>query len=157
MTRPQQPESRPAPTQTKRAGSNSTHQLYATTLIPEFAYVHVEIITDPPPAPSPSAEDGADKPAEQQDWLQVLFLCRAALQRFLGATGTAIPLDVLKVKGAHSWLRLPRPDLAAFAAALAAYPGSAEDGALRVLRMHEASDWLGAMVGSDGQTDLWGS
>ncbi|KAH6658783.1 hypothetical protein EV126DRAFT_447546 [Verticillium dahliae] len=55
------------------------------------------------------------------------------------------------------WLRVPRQDLGAFAAALTAWPGTRDAGAHTILRIRQCSDWLGAMVGGDGQDKLWTS
>jgi ribonuclease P/MRP protein subunit POP8 len=138
--------SAPAPTQS-HAKVTTSHQLFTCTIkAPQFSYAHLEVLTD----------GNVETPADL-DNLQVLFLCRAALQRFLGTTGLAIPIDILKIKGNHCWLRVPRPDLGAFAAAITAYSGRVEDGTHHVIRLRQCSDWLGAMVGSDGQAELWAS
>lgn len=89
------------------------------------------------------------------DNLQVKSYCTAALRQFLGLTGVAIPLDVLKVEASACWVRVPRDDLGAFAAALTAWKGSSDGGVEFLLRVKQCSDWLGAMVGSHGQDELW--
>lgn len=93
----------------------------------------------------------------QLDMLQVKSYCTSALRQFLGLTGVAIPLDILKVDGTHCWVRVPRQDLAPFTAAITAWNGTDEDGTQCLLRVKQASDWLGTMVGTDGQDRLWNS
>ncbi|OPB39990.1 hypothetical protein A0O28_0000690 [Trichoderma guizhouense] len=110
---------------------------------PPFSYVHLELRTNPPNA------------AVELDNLQVKSYCTAALRQFLGLTGTAIPLDVLKVEGSDCWIRVPREDLGSFAAALTAWKGTSDGGIESLLRIKQCSDWLGAMVGSHGQDRLW--
>lgn len=66
-------------------------------------------------------------------------------------------MDILKVQGGDAWVRIPRDDLGSFAAAITAYRGTVEDGVERVLRVKQCSDYLGAMVGSDGQDRIWNS
>ncbi|KAI0011143.1 hypothetical protein F4779DRAFT_244063 [Xylariaceae sp. FL0662B] len=114
----------------------------ATIRAPRYSYAHLQAFTD-------SAE-----PVEL-DMLQVRSYCTAALKQFLGATGVAIPLDILKVEGRDCWLRLPRDDLGAFAAAVTAWQGSSQDEIHTSLRIRGCSDWLGALVGRDGEDELW--
>lgn len=111
----------------------------------QFSYVHMELVTDDPSQPG------------SLDELQVKSHCTAALRQFLGLTGEGIPLDLLKAEGTECWVRVPREDLGAFAAAITAWRGATEDGVQCLLRVKQCSDWLGAMVGSDGQGRLWNS
>lgn len=121
-----------------------SHDLLTCTVkTPPFSYVHLELLTDPLDA------------AVELDNLQVKSYCTAALRQFLGLTGTAIPLDVLKVEGSECWIRVPRDDLGSFAAALTAWKGTSDGGVDCLLRIKQCSDWLGTMVGSHGQDQLW--
>ncbi|UKZ83584.1 hypothetical protein TrVFT333_011393 [Trichoderma virens FT-333] len=121
-----------------------SHELLTCIIrTPPFSYIHLELLTNPPDA------------AVELDNLQVKSYCTAALRQFLGLTGTAIPLDVLKVSGSECWIRVPREDLGSFAAALTAWKGTSDGGIESLLRIKQCSDWLGAMVGSNGQEQLW--
>ncbi|EHK27430.1 uncharacterized protein TRIVIDRAFT_34768 [Trichoderma virens Gv29-8] len=121
-----------------------SHELLTCIIrTPPFSYIHLELLTNPPDA------------AVELDNLQVKSYCTAALRQFLGLTGTAIPLDVLKVSGSECWIRVPREDLGSFAAALTAWKGTNDGGIESLLRIKQCSDWLGAMVGSNGQEQLW--
>lgn len=142
-------------TQSSAAGANKPSQsqpileksheiLTCSVKSPPFSYAHLEAVTD-----------GAE-PVEL-DNLLVKAYCTAALKQFLGITGAAIAVDILKVQGDQCWVRVPRPDLGKFAAAVTAWRGTTEGDAQRMLRVKQCSDWLGTMVGSDGQDRLWNS
>ncbi|KAL2266538.1 hypothetical protein VTJ83DRAFT_5890 [Remersonia thermophila] len=143
-----------------------------------------------PPPPPPPSEKGGPKPAsgpEQEpqpqpqpepelepepapapallDNLQLRAYLTAALRQFLGDTGAAIPLDILLLRGASAWVRVPREDLAALAAAVAAFDGLAPEGGGAgpwggreggvLLRVRACGDWLGALIGRDEEGVLW--
>ncbi|KAJ8125938.1 hypothetical protein O1611_g7699 [Lasiodiplodia mahajangana] len=110
---------------------------------PSYSYAHLEISNAEP------------SKGEALDALQVKSYCVAALNQFLGATGVAIHLDILKVEGQSCWLRLPRDDLGAFAAAITAWQGTTQDGVHSVFRIRGCSDWLGALVGQQDEWKLW--
>ncbi|KAI1765949.1 hypothetical protein GGR53DRAFT_488239 [Hypoxylon sp. FL1150] len=127
-----------SPTKAKK----SRELVTATIRAPRFSYAHLEVF-------STSADPG------ELDDLQVRSYCTSALKQFLGTTGVGIPLDILKVEGKDCWIRLPRDDLAAFSAAITAWQGSFQNGLHSSLRIKGCSDWLGALVGRDGEDKLW--
>ncbi|CRK22883.1 hypothetical protein BN1723_001314 [Verticillium longisporum] len=135
-----------APASTQQAHQNhKSHELLTCSIkAPLYSYAHLEVARDEPGTTSTDA-------------LQFHSFCTSALTQFLGATGAAISMDILKVQGNECWLRVPRQDLGAFAAALTAWPGTRDAGAHTILRIRQCSDWLGAMVGGDGQDKLWTS
>lgn len=140
--------STPQSTQTQgapKAGLESSHELLTCTIkSPPFSYAHLELATDGPDA-------------IELDNLQVKSYCTAALRQFLGITGAAISMDILKAEGSECWVRVPRQDLGSFAAAITAWRGTNEGGTQCLLRIKQCSDWLGMMVGTDGQDRLWNS
>jgi len=93
----------------------------------------------------------------QLDVLQVRSYCTAALRQFLGDTGVAITIDIIKVQDSECWLRVPSQDLAAFSAAITAFPGISQDGQTSALRLQACGDWLGALIGKSEQQKLWNS
>lgn len=109
---------------------------------PPFAYAQLELVTDGPAA-------------LELDNLIVRSYCTSALRQFLGLSGVAISIDILKADGSDCWVRVPRQDLGAFSAALTAWKGTKEDGSHCLLRVKQCSDWLGPMVGSNGQDEIW--
>ncbi|KAI0388901.1 hypothetical protein F5Y17DRAFT_171717 [Xylariaceae sp. FL0594] len=108
-----------------------------------YSYAHLELFNAGPSVP------------EELDLLQVRSFCTAALKQFLGATGMAIPLDILKLEGRSCWVRLPRDNLGAFAAAMTSWQGTIQDGIHSTLRIRGCSDWLGALVGRPDEESLW--
>lgn len=128
---------------------DKSHDILTCTIrSPPFSYAHMELVT----------EEGAGRDTQRRlDELQVKAYCTAALRQFLGLTGAAIPVDVLLARGAECWVRVPREDLASLSAAITAWRGTTEDGARCLLRLKQCSDWLGSMVGSDGQDRIWSS
>ncbi|PKS05373.1 hypothetical protein jhhlp_008747 [Lomentospora prolificans] len=137
-----QPTHTSPPQKAKKSAEIRTHTIRSAP----FSYAHLELSSSDPASHQPELDD-----------LQVRSYCASALARFLGDTGSAIPVDLLKVRGNRAWVRVPSPDLAAFAAAVTAWPGTTDGGARVVLRLLQCSDWLGCMVGRDGQEDVWKS
>lgn len=122
-----------------------SHEILTCTVkAPPFSYAHLQLITD-----------GSEE--VELDNLQIKSYCTAALRQFLGIAGTAIPMDILKVHGSHCWVRVPRPDLGSFAAAITAWRGTTEGSVQSIFQIRSCSDWLGSMVGSDGQDKIWNS
>ena len=139
----------PANTNTPKPKPTTT----TTTLTlkkPPFAYAHLIPLT--PPASSSS-------PAAPLDTLQIRSYLTTALRQFLGDTGAAIPIDILHLQQSSVWVRVPRADLGAFAAGVTAFAGVAGQGGPGggrvVLRVRACGDWLGGLVGSEEEGELW--
>ncbi|CAJ2508196.1 Uu.00g093820.m01.CDS01 [Anthostomella pinea] len=129
--------------------AKKAHELVTCTIkAPPFSYAHLEVFSNNTTSTTNTDEIDLDA-------LQVRSYCTAALKQFLGATGTAVPLDILKVDGRSCWLRVPRDDLGAFSAAITAWQGTSQDGVRYSLRLRGCSDWLGALVGQQGEERLW--
>lgn len=115
-----------------------------TIKAPQFSYAHLQLHTD-----------GNGVPVAL-DELLVRSYCTNALRQYLGLTGAAIPLDILKVAGDECWLRLPREDVKSFAAAITACRGSMENDTQCLFRIVQCSDWLGTMIGGGPSLEkLW--
>jgi ribonuclease P/MRP protein subunit POP8 len=127
----------------KEKMSKSAEFTSRTIRSPPFAYAHLQLVTNSSPSPL------------ELDAISVRKYCTAALRQFLGLAGTAISLDILKVQGSDCWLRVPRDDLAAFAAAVTAWQGTFEGDAQVMWRIRACSDWLGSLVGQMGEEELW--
>lgn len=99
---------------------------------PPFSYLHLTLL-----APATTVFD--------------LLTARAhltsALSQFLGITGTAIPIDFLKIEGRDVWVRVPREDGAAVVGAISGWVG----GEGVAWRIREKGDWLGAVVAGGGR------
>lgn len=128
-------------TKDKVRPAGKSHDIYATTIkTPPYAYAHLEIITN--------------TTAMVLDNLQVRSYLSSALKQFLGTTGSGMPIDILKVDGNNCWVRVPRQDLGAFAAAMTAWTGSGAS--VTGVLIRAAGDWLGALVGRCDQRKIWG-
>lgn len=67
--------------------------------------------------------------------------------QFLGITGTAIPIDFLKVEDRDVWIRVPREDAAGVVGALSQWVGN--DGGVS-WRVKGKGEWLGVAAAGDG-------
>lgn len=121
-----------------------SHNLLTCTIKePPFSYVHLQLV---------SLSNSSSFPLDN---LSLKSYCTTALRRCLGMVGTAISMDILKIDNDHAWVRIPRPDLGSFATAITAWQGTTDDGEQVSLQLRQCSDWLGAMVGADGQDRVW--
>ncbi|GAO17036.1 uncharacterized protein UV8b_03148 [Ustilaginoidea virens] len=108
---------------------------------PPWSYAHLELFADGP-------QDIV------LDEITVKLYCTDALTQFLGLTGQAISVDILKAQGSSCWLRLPPEDMSRFAAAITAYGGKREGDTRYILRIKRPSDRLGVLVGRQSEDDL---
>ena len=102
---------------------------------PPFTYLHLSLLTSstsPPPL----------------DILTARLHLNSAISQFLGITGSAIPIDFLKVEGRDVWVRVPREDAAAVVGALSRWIG--RDGGFS-WRVKRKGEWLGVVAAGDGQ------
>lgn len=119
-------------------GQETSHTLHTQTLTSPYSYAHLQLVTDSPQDIS-------------LDNLLVKSYCTAALKQFLGLTGQAIPIDILKAQNKACWVRLPREDVKNFSAAITAYRGSSDGDTRYILRLKRCSDWLGLLADDDGE------
>lgn len=103
---------------------------------PPFTYLHLTLVTS------------STSNAAPIDILTARAYLTSAVSQFLGITGTAIPVDFLKVEGRDVWLRAPREDAAAVVGALSQWVG--KDGGVS-WRVNGKGDWLGIVAAGDGQ------
>lgn len=76
----------------------------------------------------------------------------SALQQYLGLTGTAISIDILKVQDRHVWIRVPREDEPSVTASISQWVGI-KDVAWRI---EGKAAWLGGLVGRGGRgREVW--
>lgn len=134
--------------------SRNTDIQTCTIRDPEYAYVHLELLSSA--AAGASASASTDTTPAALDALHVRSMLSHALSRFLGAAGNAVSPDVLRVDAAQAWVRVPRGDLPALTAALAFWSGEREGAADVTLRVRQAGNWLGCLAGKNGQDGLWG-
>lgn len=106
---------------------------------PPFTYLHLTLLTSTfsvPIANSPPI-----------DILTARAHLTSALSQFLGITGTAIPIDFLRVEGRNVWIRIPREDAVAVVGALSQWVG--RDGGTS-WKVNGKGEWLGVVAAADG-------
>ncbi|CZT06148.1 uncharacterized protein RCO7_14861 [Rhynchosporium graminicola] len=136
------------PTSVKSSQQNHhrSHEItYQAIKIPRFSYACLQVISDPP-AISKS----------QLDPLTVRSYIGSALNQFLGLTGSAISIDVLKIEGSECWIRVPREDLSLVIAAVGGWAGaSAGDGRVG-WKVKSSGNWLSVLVAEGQACQVWG-
>lgn len=105
---------------------------------PPHSYLHLAVL---------SSSNSSLPPANltSLDEITLRTHLTAALNTYLGITGTAIPIDILKVES-HSgegWVRVPRDDESAVVAALSSWAGKAGV----MVRVVGRGTWLGGLLG----------
>ncbi len=141
------PAAAPPPPPARKSINLALAPFTCTVSKPAHAYANMELVT---------VECGPKTEPAPLDALEVRSYCALALQRFLGVSGAGMPVDVLKVQGCECWVRVPREDLARFAAAITAWPGVSRGGSAAVLQIRASGNWLGSLLGRD-QNKLWTS
>ncbi|KAJ6007711.1 hypothetical protein N7540_011687 [Penicillium herquei] len=147
-------------TSKRKAPEEKSTTIHFTSRNPPWTYLKLQLISH------------SDAPSTQTlDALSARAYLSAALSQFLGLTGTAIPIDILKVEPAPSgtttspqnlsatttknyncvWVRIPRDDAAAVVAALSSWVGSGGNGANIAWRVCAKGNFLGALVAGSGR------
>ena len=88
---------------------------------------------------------------ENLDEITVKTHLDAALNQYLGLTGMAVPVDILKVEDRLAWIRVPTDNEIAVVAALSQWVGKGATS----LRVQGRATWLGALVDEDVNEKLW--
>lgn len=109
---------------------------------PSFSYAYLEYISDGQPTPD-------------LDILTVRSHLTSGLNQFLGLTGAAISVDILKVDQKGCWIRVPREDLRAVIAAMGQWIGTGEGNSKVAWKLRASGNWLGSLVASQGIQDTW--
>ena len=116
-----------------------SHSSYRSLSIrnPPHTYLNLILLTS---TPSSSGQPPVDI-------LTARTYLTSALSQYLGMTGTAIPIDFLKVEGRSVWIRVPREDGVALVGALSQWVGKDGDVSWRVKAKGE---WLGSVAAGNG-------
>jgi ribonuclease P/MRP protein subunit POP8 len=119
------------------------HEIITKTIkTPPFSYAHLQLISD-------------SDTLKELDSLTVRSHITAALTQFLGITGSAIPVDILKVEGMECWIRVPREDLSPVVAAVGGWIGGTETEGKVGWRVQSSGNWLSVLVGESSKEDIW--
>ncbi|KAF1810083.1 hypothetical protein P152DRAFT_493349 [Eremomyces bilateralis CBS 781.70] len=117
-------------------------QLLSRTLHPTHTYLHLRLLTPLTTIPSPTAPD--------IDPLTIRTHLTSALRHAHGLAGTAIALDVLKVKGEEVWVRCPAEEGRSVVVGLGGWEGS--EGKMKVgWRVVGWDGWAGRRGRGDGR------
>ena len=106
------------------------------TIRSSHTYLHLVLIT--------STLSSSQPPL---DLLTARTYLTSALSQYLGLTGTAIPIDFLKIEGRGVWIRIPREDGVALVGALSQWVGKEGDVSWRV---QAKGEWLGSVLAGNG-------
>ena len=148
----------------KHSSSHKTHTVLSLSR-PPYTYLHLSLISSI--SISTTNADDANVLTGQMsielDALTIRTHLTSALSSFLGMTGSAIPIDILKHSGTISgpndvWIRVPIEDGSAVVTALGAWMGRGdiEEGRMLGWRVLETGSWLPGMVGgSEGVQSLF--
>src|SRR4051794_7213490 len=119
------------------------HEITTKTIkTPPFSYACLEIISD-------------SVMQAQLDELTVRSHLTAALTQFLGLSGSAISVDILKIEGSESWIRVPREDLSQLLAAVGVWIGGNDANGKVGWRVKAKGNWLSSLVGNQGVENIW--
>ncbi|PQE16652.1 ribonuclease P MRP subunit POP8 protein [Rutstroemia sp. NJR-2017a BBW] len=138
----------PAHSKSKRKASTNKSLEHHTLTIskPPYTYLHLRLITT-----SSSAQKTT------LDELTAKSYLSSALTQFLGLTGSAIPIDILKTEGREVWIRTMREDGSAVVAAVGGWVrgvGGETEGEMG-WRVVGRGNWLGGLVGGGGCGGVW--
>lgn len=113
---------------------------------PPYSYIHLRIANQ-------TANSTSRKQKEQLELDEITALSHltSATSQYLGLTGTAIPIDILKVQALEAWIRLPIEDERAVVAALSQWIG--KEGV--ILRVLGRGSWLGGLQSSVDDAKPW--
>ncbi|MCJ1416301.1 hypothetical protein MMC32_002636 [Xylographa parallela] len=132
------PPTSPLSTNMRKPPTRSLPLTTNTTLPLPHTYLHLSLLT-PSSVLSPQNSPPIDA-------ITARTYLTAALTQFLGLTGTAIAIDILKVEGRDCWLRVAREDGAAVERAVVAWAGEGV-----AWRIRGVGGWLGGLVGRGGR------
>ncbi len=121
-----------------------------------FSYIHLELISS---LPSPSNTSLPSLSKETLDALTIRTYLTSALAQFLGLTGSAISIDILKISGPRCWIRVAREDLSPVLAAVGGWVGNANgDGGERERvgwRIKGNGNWLSVLLAQMDEEGIW--
>lgn len=103
---------------------------------PPFTYLHLTLLSSDPTSTTPPI-----------DILTARSYLTSALEQYLGITGSAIPVDFLKVDDMDVWIRVPREDSSKVSGALSQWTGKSGEVAWRI---RGKTEWLGTLSAGDG-------
>lgn len=89
------------------------------------------------------------------DILEARSFCSTALNQYLGISGGAISIDMLKVDGCEFWIRIPSNALTRFNAAVASWNGPMIGDKKYTMMVVGYSEWLGTLISEFEWERIW--
>ena len=132
--------------------ANSTKppaETFDTLRHPPYTYMHLSLVKLPT---SNSLRQSAN--VATVDPITAISYLNSALQAYLGLTGTAISIDILKTEGMNVWVRVPFEDASAVIASASQWSGT-RDGVGLQLRVKASGTWLGGLIATANDEKLW--
>lgn len=127
---------------TEKKSSKGLEISIRTIKTPPFSYARLQLHSESTKEP-------------QLDALTAKSYITSALTQFLGLTGSAISIDLLKIDGSECWIRMPREDLSPVIAALGGWIRNVEGQENVGWRIRGSGNWLSTLVGSQGIEQIW--
>ena len=122
----------------KSSRPNAAVVHHTTTLRkPQWTYFHLAVMSS-----------SADLP--DLDILAFRQNLTTALNQFLGLTGAAIDVDILKFDGEEAWIRVPREDASAVHEAVSGWAGAKSAKGQHKWIVKGRDDWLVRLVSGNG-------
>ncbi|KAJ5958327.1 uncharacterized protein N7479_005477 [Penicillium vulpinum] len=133
----------------RKAPESKPKTIHFTSRNPPWTYLKLKLVPQPGSAPQPL------------DPLSARTYLSSALSQFLGLTGTAIPIDILKIENTSSsttkhdivWIRVPREDASAVVSAVSSWIGGGNNSAGSTdvaWRVCAKGNFLGALIAGSG-------
>jgi len=135
------------------------HEISTKTIkVPSFSYAHLQVISlDVPNSLSSTSPSVSASIKSELDVLTLRSHIMSALSLFLGLSGSAIDVDILKIEGNDCWIRVSREDLSPVLAALGGWNGkSSSDGRVGFI-VKAFGNWLGSLVSRSEYKGIWGN
>jgi ribonuclease P/MRP protein subunit POP8 len=132
----------------RKISANKGLEQHALTISkPPYTYLHLRLIS--------TSSSSAQKTI--LDELTAKSYLTSALTQFLGLTGSAIPIDILKTEGNDVWIRTMREDGSAVVAAVGGWVRAVagETEGEMGWRVVGRGNWLGGLVGRERCEGVW--
>ena len=137
----QQPK--PKPKSNQRSSPSGPSVITSKTITtPPFSFVCLELVSDA------AARTRLDE-------ITVRTYITSALTQFLGLTGSAISVDIVKVRKRECWIRVPREDLSPVVAAVGGWMGGNDAEGRVGWKVKASGNWLSALVADRESENLW--
>ena len=114
---------------------------------PQHTFLHLTLSSVPTIGFLSNPKDLKEPP--DIDILTVRRCLSSALQQYLGLTGVAIAIDILKIEGRNCWIRIPREDGMAVISALGQWTTQKDEGMTWRIRGH--GEWLCRVAAGNGE------